>query len=269
MRRRLRHPIRSITEPYGKAGLTVAIFALVLATTGAAFAAGKLTATQKKEVKKIVAAEVAKHPGPAGKEGPAGPAGPTGPAGENGGNGKNGTSATTAEILTSSSTCNHLGGVEVKSASAPADVCNGQTGFTETLPPKKTEKGTWVVSAPPTSNAILGVPLAFGPISFVIPLKTEPEPHFVDDCRFLPGSEKTNCESRNAAQTGACPGTAANPQAEPDDLCVYAELDLGLNNEATGEIHFEGVSPVGAFIGKGGGEPGDFARGTWAVTAPE
>ena len=50
---RLRHPIRAIREPFGKAGLTVAILALVLAMVGGAYASGALTGKQKKEVKKI------------------------------------------------------------------------------------------------------------------------------------------------------------------------------------------------------------------------
>jgi hypothetical protein len=80
----LRHPGRALREPFGKAGLIVACCALVLACTGAAFAAGRLTGPQKKEVGKI-AAKVAKKDagkqGPAGKTGPAGPAGPAGAAG--------------------------------------------------------------------------------------------------------------------------------------------------------------------------------------------
>jgi hypothetical protein len=80
----LRRPARVLREPFGKAGLIVACCALVLACTGAAFAAGGLTGPQKKEVGKI-AAKVAKKdagkPGPAGKTGPVGPAGPAGAAG--------------------------------------------------------------------------------------------------------------------------------------------------------------------------------------------
>jgi hypothetical protein len=73
MFQRLRRP-----EPFGKAGLTVAILALVMAMVGGAYAAGGLTKSQEKQVKKIVSAEVKKHPGPAG------------PAGANGTNGRNG-----------------------------------------------------------------------------------------------------------------------------------------------------------------------------------
>ena len=70
--KRLRHPIRAIREPFGKAGLIVGIVALVFAMLGGAYAAtnnggGKATASAKGK------------PGPAGKPGKTGPAGPAGP----------------------------------------------------------------------------------------------------------------------------------------------------------------------------------------------
>jgi hypothetical protein len=74
---RLRHPVRAIREPFGKAGLTVAICALVLAMVGGAYAAGALSGKQKKEVEKI-AKKFAGKPGA------------TGAAGANGTNGTNG-----------------------------------------------------------------------------------------------------------------------------------------------------------------------------------
>ena len=65
--KRLRHPIRAIREPFGTAGLIVACVALVLALTGAAFAAAGLTGKQKKEVEKI-AKKYAGKPGAAGAQ---------------------------------------------------------------------------------------------------------------------------------------------------------------------------------------------------------
>jgi hypothetical protein len=82
-RKRLRHPIRSITEPFGTAGLIIAILALVLATTGAAFAAVGLNSKQKKEVTKIAK----KYAGKPGATGPAGTAGTNGTNGKDGANG--------------------------------------------------------------------------------------------------------------------------------------------------------------------------------------
>src|ERR1700742_4728080 len=46
---------RGRREPFGKAGLILAVCALVLACTGGAFAAGRLTGPPKKEVGKIAA----------------------------------------------------------------------------------------------------------------------------------------------------------------------------------------------------------------------
>ncbi|MCW2987260.1 MAG: hypothetical protein JWM24_198, partial [Solirubrobacterales bacterium] len=44
---------RRLREPFGKAGLTVGVIALVMALVGGAYAAGALTGKQKKEVEKI------------------------------------------------------------------------------------------------------------------------------------------------------------------------------------------------------------------------
>jgi Collagen triple helix repeat (20 copies) len=85
----LRHPIRSLKEPFGKAGLMVAILALVLAMVGGAWAAAGLTGKQKKEVTKI-AKKYAGKPGPAGPQGLPGPQGAPGAPGTNGTNGQDG-----------------------------------------------------------------------------------------------------------------------------------------------------------------------------------
>src|SRR3954465_12391905 len=73
-------------EPFGKAGLTVAILALVFAIAGGARAAAGLNGKEKIEVKKI-AKQFAGKPGNAGPQGPAGPGGPAGPTGGPGGAG--------------------------------------------------------------------------------------------------------------------------------------------------------------------------------------
>ncbi len=97
MKHRLRHPINSIREPFGKAGLTVAILALVMALVGGAYAATKLNGTQKKEVEKI-AKKYAGKTGSAGSQGLAGPAGAKGDTGTNGKDGANGTDSFTATL---------------------------------------------------------------------------------------------------------------------------------------------------------------------------
>ena len=123
--KRLRHPIRAIREPFGKAGLTVAILALVFAMVGGAYAAsGGLTGKQKKEVEKI-AKKYAGKTGSAGSQGPAGPAGAKGDTSTNGKDGTNGTNGT-----------NGKEGPEGKQGK------EGTTGFTETLPSGETETGS-------------------------------------------------------------------------------------------------------------------------------
>jgi hypothetical protein len=140
--KRLRHPITSLREPFGKAGLIVAIVALVFALAGGAIAANNaLTGKQKKEVTKIAKKFVGNYSkatasakakqgkqGKTGKTGPQGPAGPAGPAGAKGDTGTNGKDGT-----------NGTNGKEGPEGKAGKD---GTTGFTETLPSGKTETGS-------------------------------------------------------------------------------------------------------------------------------
>jgi hypothetical protein len=124
--------ISSMRERFGTAGLIVAIFALVVALSGGAYAAsgGGLTGKQKKEVEKI-AKKFAGKPGPAGANG------------TNGANGANGT--------------NGAAGPQGPKGDP------GLTGFTSVLPKGSTETGTW-------ASAYEEVGLLVG-ISFSIPLK--------------------------------------------------------------------------------------------------
>lgn len=69
---------RGLREPFGKAGLIIACCAVLLACTGAAFAAGRFSGPQKREIGKIATKVAKKY---AGKRGPAGPAGAPGAAG--------------------------------------------------------------------------------------------------------------------------------------------------------------------------------------------
>ena len=77
MKSRLRHPINSIREPFGKAGLIVGVIALVFAMLGGAYAASALSGKQKKEVEKIAKKFVGK-PGAPGANGTNGEDGTTG-----------------------------------------------------------------------------------------------------------------------------------------------------------------------------------------------
>lgn len=261
--RRFRHPIRAIREPFGTAGLTVAILALVLALVGGAYAAGGgLSGKQKKEVKNIAKSY-------AGKEGKAGPAGPAGPQGSNGKDGTNGTNGTNGaagapgkSVVTgdASSECPAAGGVTVEvegEAATKKHVCNGKTGFTETLPSGKTETGSWVFGNTP--EGFIGGHILV-PISFSIPLLDE-----------MGGTNVHYIDKGEPAPDGCEGGTAAEPTADPGNLCVYStEHTPGITTAVitkAGATTGIGASPTGAIL--------DFfvegeerkAWGTFAVTA--
>jgi len=146
MSRFLRHPVRAIREPFGTAGLIVACVALVLALTGAAFAAGKLTSKEKKEVEKIAKKF-------AGKAGAPGAPGANGTNGASGAPGAAGKSIAVSKIEPGEEACEERGGVEVKTegSGSAREVCNGKAGAdgtngtfsTEPLPSGQTLTGVW------------------------------------------------------------------------------------------------------------------------------
>jgi len=264
----------------------VAVMALVFAMIGGAYAAsGGLTGKQKKEVKAI--AKSFQGTGPAGAPGAKGDTGAKGDKGDTGAKGDTGTTGPpgingkNAEAIPFSGsktigsvTCTE-GGLEVKSASATTLVCNGvkgQTGFTETLPPGKTETGTWSVSVPAsgheTANISFNIPLAAAPAVLVIgeaegQKLTEEEWHAGPGelCEGKSGTELTECEEKFEHIHAACPGSTSAPSAAEGDACFYTFF----GNAGT---PFEFPFPVGVllfFTAEAGAE----AVGTWAVTAEE
>lgn len=265
--KRLRHPIRAIREPFGTAGLILASIALIAALTGGAYAASKgLTPQQKKEVKKI--AKSFQGTGPQGAAGAAGPAGPQGAKGDNGAPGSNGTNGTNGVNVTSEEfsgtkdgKCAGRGGSKFVAASGSTYACNGEKGepWTAggTLPSEATETGSWAFTnfvSPPEEFGT-----AFVPISFTIPLEAELGE---DDVHEAPDP--------------ACPGTAANPTAEPGNLCIYQSLkeEEGDKNtlfplvihKAASASYDVGASTAGAFL-RVEYEGQVATAGTWAVTA--
>jgi hypothetical protein len=264
MKSRLRHPIRAIREPFGKAGLAVAILALVLAMVGGAYAAGALTGKQKKEVEKI-AKKYAGKPGAPGAAGANGTNGTNGKDGSAGAPGADGKSVLAKEIPKSSTTCTKQGGTEfeVDGSGKAEKVCNGTTGFTKTLPKGETETGAWTFgpitdAAVPlvAGNRLLRVPLA----SFAIPLKEE-----------LDGTHVHYIKVEEAAPEG-CTGNVKEPGAELGNLCVFASREEGAVHEIqdpTTLTFAQGAGTTGAILlvlfeeeaTKAAGE------GTWAVTA--
>jgi hypothetical protein len=225
--------ISRLHKHLGTAGFIVAIMALVAALGGVAFAATKLNGTQKKEVEKI--AKKFQGTGPQGAKGDTGAAGSQGPKGDTGAKGDPGAPGATG--------AQGVPGVP------------GTTGFTETLPPEKTETGTWaygiVAVAPPNVRV---------PIPFTIPLKAglnAAEVHFIGEGQTAPA--------------GCTGGTVENPKADPGNLCVYTqELEgttVSIRKVSSGVT--EGADPVGAQLVVIGPPNNTYGYGSWAVTEEE
>ena len=251
--------LQRIRDQIGTASLIVAIVALVVALAGGAYAAsqsktaqGGLTNKQKKEVKAIAASLQGTGPsGPQGATGPQGSPGAKGDPGANGVSGKNGTDGTSVTSSPEGPGVNCSdGGSKFVSASGTEYVCNGQTGFTETLPPNKTETGVY---------RGWGNTPGFIPVSFNIPLSEaieEEEIIKVAEGEVAP----EECDDGVAPTAGP-----SHPEADPGFLCIFVQF---------------GATP-GAISDPGSGEapkvgPNGFvmtvistSQGTWAVTAPE
>jgi hypothetical protein len=228
----------------------IAILALVLASSGGAYAAGRYLITSTKQIspkvlKSLKGAAGAKGAaGPAGPAGPAGaggtgPAGPQGPAGAAGGAGKEGPA-----------------GKEGKQGPP------GTTGFTATLPKGSTETGAWTDQVSPGNTTAS----ALSSISFAIPLASALDKEHV----FFVEPESTAHEKE-------CPGSVEHPLAEAGDLCVYAHImaevkpSFGVIHDPSSELNFSehGAAATGAFLTfEPAGTEGGAAWGTWAVTAP-
>lgn len=271
---RLRSP-----EPFGKAGLAVAILALVFAATGAAFAAkAALTSKQKKEVEKI-AKKFAGTPGPAG---------PAGAPGAKGVDGKDGASVQ----LAAATGCSE-GGTKLTVGTESTEVCNGEEGpqgatgakgaigaqgatgaegpegspWTAggTLPSGKTEQGTWSFGMVSAEGSQLTS------VSFTIPLA---EPLDEEHVHYVSGEQQTNGEVPVGCTVKGVEGSKANPLAAPGNLCVYEAFGkpgtfLFITNPESSEFNFAiGAGRSGANLAFHAEEAGNFGRGVWAVTAP-
>jgi hypothetical protein len=171
--------------------------------------------------------------GPAGAAGPAGPAGstgtqgsqgPAGAAGSAGAAGGNGTSVTSSEIEVGGEQCNGQGGAELTSASGKTAVCNGTTGFTETLPAGKTEKGDWSIL-----QSVPGPRYASASVSFVIPLKAAPTVVYVKA-----PTEQEQAKHEFLPTPAGCTGNVEDPGATKGHLCVFASKEENIEEEFFG-----------------------------------
>jgi collagen triple helix repeat protein len=233
--KRLRHPVRSIREPFGKAGVVLAVLALVFAAVGGAYAAGGgLSGKQKKEVTKI-AKKYAGKPGPAGPAGPAGPKGEPGAKGDKGAAGTNGINGT-----------NGSNG-EAGMCSAAKPECVAPSGAVMT--------GDWIFATTSPEAALQ--------ISYPLRLASAPT--------SVQWIEMGGGDPANPAYepTTACPGIGE--ATTPGVLCIY----MGNNQPVLGSFAPETTDSYsgdlqagfGAFLpNQGSGEMWGF--GSWAIKAP-
>jgi Collagen triple helix repeat (20 copies) len=233
---RLKHPARAIREPFGTAGLLVAIAALIFALAGGAYAANNLAAgASKAKVGKQGKQGKPGKPGATGPQGPAGAAGPAGPAGPQGKEGPEGKQGPKGE--------------------------NGTTGFTEHLPSGKTLKGDWSVDQTVSEAVIVG-----GSASFGIPLGEAPEAIYIKESEATPTGCTGEVEEPGAEKGHLCVFAAEENNTKAEfGLPKVCALGQGLSSCAFGEAGSDKFGFGVALFAKEAGTVS--ANGTWAVTA--
>jgi len=276
---------RRLKEPFGKAGLTVAILALVVGMAGGAYAAGGFSKSQEKQISKIAQKEAKKYAGKPGAPGANGTAGSPGVAGKDGTNGTNGTNGESVTLTESANeieghckggtTANGKGGTKLQvGAGTPTYACNGKEGSPwtagGTLPAGKSETGAWIVSDTATAA---GQKLS-SPVSFAIPLPAASTAHFVGQ------GEGAGESSENLPE--GCAGNVKEPTAEPGFFCAYEAKEFNTNVTSYpflgGVIQSYVLDPSTSLPNRAGAtgaaivfsseaEGNAAASGTWAVTA--
>jgi len=223
----------------------ISVIALVFAMFGGAYAASNDSGSGAKAT-----ASAKKGPrGPRGPKGPAGPAGPQGPAGAAGAKGDKGDTGAAG----SNGSQGPIGPTG-KTGATGATGATGLSGFTETLPSKKTETGTWV-AGPNDEGAMV-------PLSFNIPLENAPVAvHFVK----LDGKEYTG--EKAGVTPVNCLGEAEDPTAPPGHVCIYEAFNFEVVGGWSGSEFFNQVYATGVTFLYGISK-GQVASGTFAVTAP-
>lgn len=275
--------LRRIREPFGTAGLIVAVVALVAALGGGAYAArAALSGKQKKEVQRIAKTEAKKYAGKNGEVGPAGPAGmpgakgdagaagaigpvgqtgpigPVGPKGDRGPAGIAGESPIVVPLGPQVANCENVGGVKVIDVEGGAAfACNGTSGtggegYPDALPAGKTETGIFEFFGKNGVPAGPGAPFILSSISFPLRLASPAE----EIVYFNPASHTEEEEEK-------CPGET---KAKPGVLCLYR----GSGSAEPPRFFQKTPTLVGAiFVIENTAEhPAEAEIGSWAYTAP-
>jgi hypothetical protein len=207
----------------------IAFLALVFALTGGAFAASSHGGGAGVKASAAVApaaiaveakARVKAKAGPRGPAGPRGATGAAGPAGAQGAAGAQGPAGARGEAG-SQGPEGKQGEPGVKGEQGAP----GTIGFTETLPSGKTLKGAWaLIGTAAAGNQHFGDAVSFG-----IPLATAPVAvHYLRESGLEPVYNETASKEEEVTQP-ACPGSAAEPEAEAGNLCVYTGVAVELN----------------------------------------
>ncbi|MEX0973517.1 MAG: hypothetical protein WDZ46_09720 [Solirubrobacterales bacterium] len=268
-----------LRKHFGTAGLLVAVVALVAALGGSAVAANSgdgATASAKKKNKKkrghaglngkqkrqvIALAKRFAGNGPQGPQGVPGVPGPAGPKGDKGDSGQNGSNG--------SDGADGADGLDGEDGATGATGPTGEEGSPwtagGTLPEGETLTGSWGV------DLASGFSLHFDNISFPLPVASgisSGNTHTVPVGGPVPA----------ACDDGVAPApSAANPEADPGKLCVFAGFfggeadfytELGSAVWKAGEPPQGGASPAGAVVAVEMTAAGEFGYGTYAVTAP-
>ena len=245
---------------YANVAMTVA---LVFAMAGGAYAAKKYVITSRKQISPKVLRTLtgkAGTRGPAGPAGPAGtagstgtagPAGTAGPKGENGKEGKEGKAGATgatgpqggtgatgpqgATGATGATGPTGLTGATGATGSQGEAACSATPGGCE-LPAGASERGQW-------GYFEMGAAKYVVPISFNIPLKGEPKPHFIGV-----GEGEGEGSPAAAITSGECTGTVTDPGAANGNLCVFAAglTNATIESEPLGFFNNESAVPLGA-----------------------